>query len=114
MKKLNKIHLHLHSNINHYKLLIYDSNTYSNVVINGYNEVITINTDNVKLIIVATPLFCDNNTSIYFMININKKNSIDLYLNFNKQINTNIDLNTFYLTDKTYGIPLNGILYFEI
>ncbi len=113
MKKLRKLRIQLHSNIKNYKLLIYDGNVYSYIIINDFNDIINIYTDSLYLIILGIPLLCDNNTNIYFKLNIKKKNYFNLYLNFSKQSNTNIDLNTFYLRDKTYGIPLNGTLYFK-
>lgn len=102
--------LRLNANALGYKIRLFDGeNTLESIRFN--NSQICLRVKSNFLTLIAYPLDSAYNSILYYKLNLECKNLFDLYFRFNK-ITPRSFLNTFYLTDKTYGLKIDGTLTF--
>ncbi len=114
MNCCKQILLYLNSNISNYNLSIYDCNGYSVKRITSQNYCLCLNTNTRYLRVVANPPNRQYNNSIFYKLDTYKNNCFNLYFNFTANQTTLNQLNIFYLTDRNYGLKLNGNLQFNL
>ncbi len=100
------------SNVDNYEVKIYSNGKYVCRRIFNNKDILTIdkNLENISLIV--SPLSERYNSTYYIKIQPGERRDFCFVLNFNKKSLYDTERNIFYLSDKTYGIPINGRLYF--
>ncbi len=106
------ISLCLRSNIANYKLMIYTTNNNYCVIINNETERISFYTTERQVQLIAIPITSGYNKKLCFVLDSEACQCccINLLLNFEGQTPTEDVFYTFYLTDRVYGLPIDGTL----
>ncbi len=114
MKRKRQITIRLNSNVKKYAVSMCDYN--GNFCTSEYNQNDCINlcTDAVALRLIARPLNGQSNTTHYFKLDLKCNNFFELYFGFPNKVPIYQSENTFYLTDRNYGLKINGALMFSI
>ncbi len=103
-----------HSNLEEYEVVVYDGeNAYRKRVFGGQG-CLCLRPRSPCVRVVASPRENGYATTLYFWVDVRCKNRIDLYFSFpsSSQPPTPPVVNDFTLTDRNYGLPVDGTLLF--
>ncbi len=103
------------SNLTQYELTVYDGCHAVKRRVNGREGCLRLCTRSPYLRVVATPRTAGYSTLLYFFVDTTCQKTVTLYFFFPAQPVTPtppLVTNTFTLTDRNYGLPIDGTLFF--
>ncbi len=103
--------LHFSSNVERYRVRVYDGENVVAKEISARRDCLLVCTRSPCIRVVARSLTSGYATSLYFWLDVTRNRLISLYFNF-QPTSAPIALNRFTLTDANYGLPIDGTLLF--
>ncbi len=100
------------SNIAGYKIDLYDCDNLVEKRVFSRQGCLCLCARSPCIRVVATPLVQGYSTKLYFWVDVTCSPIVNLYLNFPSTPVSPIAVNTFTLTDASYGLPISGSLLF--
>ncbi len=107
-----RIILRLRSNLNRYTLNIYDDYGRCYKTITRQNDCVCVCAKSRYLRVFASPLSSEYYNEPFYKLDACRNDLFNLSFIFQKRVDTE-NLYTFYLTDETYGLKIDGNLYFS-
>ncbi len=104
--------MYLSSNAKKYFLSLRGCCTQFHTVVNGTQACLCFLISEPYISLEATPLCSEYCAKLHFQLDMRCNDCICLRLNFPKRTVQEVK-NVFFLTDKTYGLPIDGNLYFR-
>ncbi len=102
------------SNIKQYELHIYDGEKRVRKQVRGGKGCLCLCPASPCLRIIASPRASGYTTTLYLWVDTRCQNLVNLYLSFPQTTvpTPTPAVNTFTLTDRNYGLPIDGTLFF--
>ncbi len=111
MRPKNSVLLLFSSNLAQYDLTVYDGCSTIQKRVNGRQGCLCLCPRSPCLRVVATPREAGYSTLLYFWVSTCRK-TVDLYFSFPADSPSGSARNVFTLTDRNYGLPIDGSLLF--
>lgn len=110
---LRRVSIRLNANIKDYKVKIWNCDTLLIERVTDNKTCLTIFTKDRFLKLMISPVNDEYYTSFYYNLDICSACCYNLSFNFMARENNIGASNTFYLTDRIYGLKINGTLNFN-
>ncbi len=113
MRPKNPVLLLFDSNLAQYDVTVYDGCSAIKKQVNGRQARLCLCPRSPCLRIVASPRAAGYSTLLYFWVPACQK-TVNLYFSFPVDTPSGAAVNTFTLTDRSYGLPVDGSLLFTL
>ncbi len=115
MRAQNALLLSFFSNIEQYELTVYDGERVFRKRVDGGNGRLCLCPCSPCLRVIATPRQSGYTATLYFWVDARCQREVKLYFAFPQTTpppTPPVAVNTFTLTDRNYGLPIDGALLF--
>ncbi len=104
--------LRFRANVTQYEVTVYDGCDVIRKRVNGNQGCLCLYPRSPCLRIVATPRVTWYSAILYFFVDVTCQKTVSLYLAFPEEATPPLAVNAFTLTDRNYGLPIDGSLLF--
>ncbi len=114
MRAPKRLCLQLFANLSAYEVTIYDETQCFRQNVNTPSTCIRFYSHAPRVHVIARPRVNGYTATLYFHLNTACNNCFSLSFSFPPDLpSTGTSLNTFTLTDRNYGLPIDGTLFFQ-
>ncbi len=113
MHALRRLRLTLQANIERYEVTVCDGENVWKKRVSTRRDCLCVCTRSPCLRVVCRSLTGGYSSSLFFWLDVRCEDFYSLYLSFPQNSTPSAALNRFTLTDSTYGLPIDGSLFFR-